>query len=74
MAAIVALRLALATYRPRECFNATGQPKVKHKSRGDAIEHKRALILAGRASKWLQVYECRVCGFWHVGHRGGRRG
>jgi hypothetical protein len=74
MAAIVALRLVLATYRPRECFNANGDPKVRHKSREDAIKQKRALILAGRASKWLQVYQCKYCGSWHVGHRGGRRG
>jgi hypothetical protein len=73
MAVIVALLLAMASYRPRECFNINGQPKVQHKSREHAIAHKRALILAGRASKWLQVYQCGVCGFWHVGHRGGRR-
>ena len=73
IAVMVALRLALASYRPRGCFNADGQPKVRHKSREAAIAHKRSLILAGRASKWLQVYQCSVCGFWLVGHRGGRR-
>jgi hypothetical protein len=73
MSFIVALLLGLASYRPRECFNADRQPKTRHKSREDAIAHKRALILAGRASKYLQVYECSHCGSWHVGHRGGRR-
>jgi hypothetical protein len=73
IATTLALRMALTSYRPRACFNANGQPKVRHKTREDAIRHKRALILAGRASKWLQVYECGVCGFWHVGHRGGIR-
>lgn len=73
IAAIIALAVALASYRPRQCFNANGRPKVRHRSREDAIAHKRALILAGRATKWLQVYQCDVCGFWHVGHRGGRR-
>jgi hypothetical protein len=74
MSTIVALLLA-AAYRPRECFNANGQPKVRHKSREDAIAHKSSLIIAGRASASLQVYECKHCGYWHVGNRrrGGRR-
>jgi hypothetical protein len=74
MPIIVALLMA-AAYRPRECFNADGKPKVRHKSREDAVQHKRSLIMAGRASASLQVYECKHCGFWHVGNRrrGGRR-
>jgi hypothetical protein len=62
-------------YLPRQCFNADGNPKVRHKSREDAIRHKRSLIMAGRANASLQVYECGVCGYWHVGNRrrGGRR-
>jgi hypothetical protein len=73
MFAIVALATFGIDYFPREHFNADGSPKVAHKTREDAIAHKRSLILAGRASKQLQVYECSHCASWHVGHRGGRR-
>jgi hypothetical protein len=73
MYAIVTLALFGIDYFPREHFNADGFPKVAHKTREAAIQHKRSLILAGRASKHLQVYECSYCGSWHVGHRGGRR-
>jgi hypothetical protein len=62
--------------RPRQCFNANGDPKVRHKSREDAIQHKRSLLMAGHGEpSSLQVYECNVCGYWHVGNRrrGGRR-
>jgi hypothetical protein len=73
IAAMVALAVFGIDYFPREHFNADGSPKVAHKTREAAIQHKRSLIMAGRASKRLQVYECSHCASWHVGHRGGRR-
>jgi hypothetical protein len=73
MSAMVALAVFGIDYFPREHFNADGSPKVVHKTRENAIQHKRALILAGRAGKHLQVYQCSHCASWHVGHRGGRR-
>jgi hypothetical protein len=73
MTVMIALAVFGIDYFPREHFNADGSPKVGHKTREAAIQHKRSLILAGRASKHLQVYECSHCGSWHVGHRGGRR-
>jgi hypothetical protein len=70
--AIIALLLAAGG--PRQCFNANGLPKVRHKSRKAAERHKASLMRwTGQSSRSLDVYECKICCFWHVGHRGGRR-
>jgi hypothetical protein len=71
---MVALLIA-AVHRPRECYNANGDPKIRHRSREDAIQHKRSLLLADdlRPGHTLKVYLCGVCGFWHVGNAGKRR-
>jgi hypothetical protein len=72
MATIIAPLLAARS--PRQCFNDDGKPKVRHKSREAAERHKRSLMRwTGQPSRSLAVYECKICGFWHVGHRGGRR-
>lgn len=48
--------------------------KVRHRSRGEASAHLRALVRQGAASAWLNVYRCEHCdGGYHVGHRLGRR-
>jgi len=69
---IVALLLA-AAHLPRECFNAAGQPKTRHKTREYAERERHALLAAGRAGRALKTYLCKRCGFWHVGHTGRRR-
>ena len=42
----------------------TCKRKRKHKTRKDA---KKAL--RGGESKYLQPYRCKVCGYWHNGHK-----
>jgi hypothetical protein len=73
--ALIRVTLLLATmHLPRECYNRDGQPKIKHKSREEAIRHKRSLQRQeGRPGRALKVYLCKRCGFWHVGHGGNRR-
>jgi hypothetical protein len=73
--AFIRITLLLATWHlPRECYNRDGQPKIKHKSRKEAIQHKHSLQRDTGQPGWsLKVYLCKRCGFWHVGHTGTRR-
>ena len=43
--------------------------KHRHKSRGAAEAHKRALIRFGEEESLISVYPCRYGDHWHVGHR-----
>jgi hypothetical protein len=48
--------------------------KRQHETREAAMKHRRSLIDAGKANPaTLHPYLCPVCGFWHVGNRGGQR-
>lgn len=47
--------------------------KQRHETRTQAAAHLAALIHAGAAPFTRQVYKCRWCGGWHVGHRIGSR-
>lgn len=44
--------------------------KVRHRTREAALRHMAALV-AKDGSTRLNVYPCRKCGRWHVGHRWG---
>jgi rubrerythrin len=49
--------------------------KVKHSSKGAArversrIERAGDAVEPGKELKELDVYRCKSCGAWHVGHR-----
>lgn len=47
--------------------------KVRHVTRKKALAHLWRLVRRGAFLPWLNVYRCRHCGSWHVGHRPGRR-
>lgn len=57
----------------RGCLGKDHRGKVQHATREDAMRQRASLLAAGKADpKRLAAYECRVCGFWHVGNRGGK--
>lgn len=50
--------------------------KRAHANRASAERHKAGLVEAGASPDALNVYRCRHCGLFHVGHivrRNGRR-
>lgn len=50
--------------------------KTRHTTKEDARHHLEALIRDGAPRSQLEVYKCRFCRQYHVGHRigsGGRR-
>lgn len=46
--------------------------KVRHASRAAAITEMRRLVSIGTAWNRLDVYRCKFCECWHIGHRGRR--
>jgi len=52
----------LAPQPDRRCRRADGVPKWRFISRDQA---------EAEAQRWegYEVYECKVCGLWHLGHR-----
>lgn len=53
----------------RTCANPCWR-KERHASQGAALAHMRSLLKTGRekdASR-INVYRCKFCGTWHVGH------
>lgn len=44
--------------------------KVRHRTRAAALRHMAELI-AKDGSVRMNVYPCRTCGYWHVGHARG---
>lgn len=53
---------------PRAHTTARGRPKVGYDRREDAAA--RARLLSKRDGASMNVYQCSVCGKWHVGHSG----
>lgn len=42
--------------------------KIRHETYGEAAHHRRRLRKPD-----IDIYHCRFCGGWHVGHPGSRR-
>jgi hypothetical protein len=58
----------------RGCLGKNMRGKRQHETREAAMKHRRSLIDAGKGNPaTLHPYLCPVCGFWHVGNRGGQR-
>lgn len=47
--------------------------KVRHETRAEAKAHLWSMVRRGAFVLWLNVYRCKHCGHFHVGHRPGRR-
>lgn len=50
--------------------------KQRHATKAEAREQLEALVRKGANRNQHNVYKCRFCGCWHVGHKigsGGRR-
>lgn len=41
--------------------------KTQHDTIEKAYGHKHSLLALGETN--IDVYKCKFCGFWHVGHR-----
>lgn len=50
-------------FKPRECFNRHGEPKVPFVSKRDAKNAARGLRHGDP-----QVYRCGYCGSFHIGN------
>jgi hypothetical protein len=53
--------------RPDEKTSCVG--KFRHDDREAALNHLFALVRSGSPMWQLQVYRCRFCRTYHVGHR-----
>lgn len=42
--------------------------KVTYWTRADASDAKRSFVRRGKAIGKVNVYLCRSCGGWHIGH------
>lgn len=50
--------------KARECG-----AKQRHDTKAAAEAHVWSLVKAGTRRSRMQVYRCRHCGAWHVGHK-----
>lgn len=50
------------------------QGKQRHDTKDQARTHLERLIRNGAARQRLEVYKCKHCGAYHVGHRLGSNG
>ena len=59
-------------YRPRECYNPLGNPKIRYSSKSDAklalkrMTHKNKLGIPIRRN--AKIYRCNICKQYHIGH------
>lgn len=55
----------------RQCVNAKGEPKSRHRSKGDATYALKRLKkrpgFKEDPRRPIHAYNCPLCGFWHVG-------
>jgi len=60
-------------YKPRECFNNVGMPKMAYRNKSEAkISLKRMEFKTSRGTPMqrnAQIYKCSVCKFHHIGHK-----
>lgn len=47
--------------------------KIRHDTKGGALVHRGRMVDQGAAAGAFEVYRCRHCGGWHVGHARERR-
>lgn len=50
------------------------QRKMRHETRDDARDHLERLIRNGASRARLEIYQCKHCGAYHVGHKLGSNG
>lgn len=53
------------TFKHRDCYTRSGLRKRWYLSKKDA---KRAARMARQRGHKLEVYRCRFCDLWHLGH------
>jgi hypothetical protein len=61
------------SYKPRECYNPLGSQKVRYASKSEAksalkkMTHRTYLGIPIQRN--AQIYRCRVCKMYHIGHK-----
>lgn len=62
----------VSSYKPRECYNPLGQPKVRYSSKQEAktalkrMTHRNMFGVPIRRD--AKIYRCSICKQYHVGH------
>ena len=65
------LRRKACRYKARHGTEAEAQTeleRIKRERRRHEGERRRQTGIGSMGGRWLQVYKCRFCGGWHVGH------
>jgi hypothetical protein len=61
-----------STYRPRDCYNPDGKPKITFRTKSqakNALKKMTHRINGVPIQRKAQIYRCSQCSMYHLGHK-----